>query len=453
MGLAFVAAYFVPREYRADVRVAPAPAIEDSESGGLAKTLGGLTGVGSLFAGDARFAVDLESIRSYEVVARLERDSLMMRELFPDPPTPGPDPTRRGLPASTWDTLREFRKRASVTFDARYGIAEAGFCARDPERAATLLGTWLREADAMLRERKLAETAGRIEQLELELAGARQIDVAQALEGHLVSELRRQALVKAARGVSFILVETPVPPDVPVYPRPKLTALIVGLLYGAFRFVILVLLGRGLTAARAELAMLSRGLVSWSAEAHAVEAAKALLFLSLLLLPLMAVAAPKGIIAADLCLLTGWGSLIVAARTRSLKLGLPVWAWWMLGLLVPYLTAMMLGPDRLFAPLYPLSLIQHLYAPFFALLLVLGVQVLWAEGALTILLRGLALSGLAVVIMDLAIVALAATGMYVFAPAFRSGVLDSRLVWPFAQPSQLPGFLLFTFPPLGPLAL
>jgi hypothetical protein len=243
MILVFLASFFIPRQYRADVRIAPAPNIEDNETSGLAKTLGGLSGVGSLFGSDARFAVDLESTRSYEVVARLERDSLMMRELFPVGQRGGDSPP------TTWDALREFRKRASTTFDARYGIAEASFRARDPERAAELLAIWLRAADSMLRERKLTEVGARIAQLELELAKAHQVDVEAALEGHLVSELRQQALVKAAHSYSFSLVETPVPPDMPAFPRPKLMALVAALLYAAFRFVMLVLLGRGRLAA------------------------------------------------------------------------------------------------------------------------------------------------------------------------------------------------------------
>ena len=167
----------------------------------------------------------------------------MMAELFPDRHSGGePEP-------STWDALRELRKRASVTFDQRYGIAEASFRSSQAERAATLLGIWLREADGMLRERKLKEIHERIVQIEEELGRSHLVDVQEALEKHLVSELRQQALVKAAPGVGFTLVERPVPPDLPVFPRPKLFALVAGMLYLAFRFVVLVLLGRGKLAA------------------------------------------------------------------------------------------------------------------------------------------------------------------------------------------------------------
>ncbi|MEZ4396736.1 MAG: hypothetical protein R3C71_07485 [Candidatus Krumholzibacteriia bacterium] len=192
--------------------------------------------------------------------------------------------------------------------------------------------------------------------------------------------------------------------------------------------------------------MFKQGLIAWLDVPRGLDMARALLFASLIVLPVMVVAAPGGIIAADVFLLMGCAAGWFGLRIAQQRLQLPDWIWWASALLFPYYVAMLFGPGFHSLSGYPIALVQHIYAPVFAILLVYGAQLLWKEDAATVIYRGIALSGLIVVGMDIVIAVLAMTGIFVFVPAFRDGFYPSRLDWPFARPSQLPGFLLVTFP-------
>lgn len=235
----------MPDRYRAIARIAPAEEIRDEGGPGLASTLGGLAGVGGLFGSETRFVVQLEALRSYDVAERLVSEPAFMADLFPGSYDAESSGWRDGVdPPEIWDVQRALSERASVTLDARAGSAEASYLSPDPQRAAELLGLWIATADSLLRNRELEEVREAVALLEAEMRASPYVEVQQALEQHIASELRRGALVKAGRAFAFDMLQHPVPPDRPAYPKPLLVAAVVALLYLTFRFLLVVLLGR-----------------------------------------------------------------------------------------------------------------------------------------------------------------------------------------------------------------
>lgn len=192
--------------------------------------------------------------------------------------------------------------------------------------------------------------------------------------------------------------------------------------------------------------MLTRGVIAWAAEPRGADAARAFVGLAVISLPLMIVSAPAGIILADICLIFGCVAGVLAKVLAGEALSVPRWLWWAGALLLPYGLSLLIGPGLWLMPGYAGALVKHMYAPLFALALVFVAELLWGSQSSDVLYRYLAVSGLLVVVSDTLIVLLALSGIFVFVPAFRDGVYPSRLVWPFALPSQLPGFLLMTFP-------
>lgn len=192
--------------------------------------------------------------------------------------------------------------------------------------------------------------------------------------------------------------------------------------------------------------MLDKGLLVLLNPPRGREASALLVALTLLFLPQLALFSRGGVILSDGFLILGCCTLVVHSYAVGKSLSAPAWLMGFGGLMLPYLLGMLIGRGLWQLQNYPLWLVKHLYAPGFAVITGLLATWLWPGRASERLWTVIALSGLVVVTMDLAIVLLAALGIHVFAPAFQGGLFPSKLVWPFLLPSQLPGFLMATYP-------
>jgi uncharacterized protein involved in exopolysaccharide biosynthesis len=257
--IAFAIAAFTMRPvYRASTLLVSASAERDGLGQSIGSTLGQLGGIASLagvslHTGDASTDEALAVLRSREFTGRFIDDRKLMPVLFADRWNPATrtwkDDSKQPTPA---DAYKYFDRRIrSVLQDKKTGFVTLQIDWFDSNVAAEWANDLVNRLNAEMRSRAIAKTDASLGYLEKELGTTQTIEVRDAINRLVETQIKQRMLANVTQEFSFRVVDHAVPPDRDDRLRPnKVLLLVVGPVLGLVVGVIGVLLTGSLANAR-----------------------------------------------------------------------------------------------------------------------------------------------------------------------------------------------------------
>lgn len=256
--LAAMVAWTAPKFYRAEVLLAPA---EDRMGGaGLAQLAGQFAGLASLVglesgSMDGEKNIALATLRSDQFLESFIADNdlmpLLLRSRW-DREARRWKPSSWRPPPTIGDAVRVFTERVlTVSEDRRTGLVRVSVEWRDRELAAKWANELVRRINRRMQQRAIEDSSRRQDFLRKALPGSTFVEVSNAINRLLETEIKREMVAKTRPDYAFAIVDPAMIPDAHQFVRPRRVVwLVFGLVAGLFTGVLLALVHNAVRASR-----------------------------------------------------------------------------------------------------------------------------------------------------------------------------------------------------------
>jgi uncharacterized protein involved in exopolysaccharide biosynthesis len=223
-----ITAFLLPREYEAQVVIAPVADDTNSGRGGglgsLVGQLGGLASVAGLsLNSNERKAESLAILQSESLTERFIKDNDLLPELFHtkwDADKHSWKPMSADKTPTLWKANEFFKKSVrKVVTDPKTGLATVTITWRDPQTAATWANELVELANDSIRSRTIEESERNITYLNEQLKKSTMVAVQNSVSTLLESEIKKVMLARGSREYAFRVLDSAVPPERPSFPN------------------------------------------------------------------------------------------------------------------------------------------------------------------------------------------------------------------------------------------
>lgn len=231
---AAIAAWTVPRIYRASIIISPVTNTPGSGGTGASSMLSQFSGLASL----AGLGLGPDTKR-YEAVAVLQSETItedyiqnnsLLPVLYPRLWDTSTHRWRPGDPddiPTVWKATQRFKRHiANVTTDSKTGLVTLTITWYDARRAATWANDLVKMTNEYLRGKAIAESDRNIAYLNSEAAKTDVVGVKQAIYSLLQSEISKEMLARGSEEYALKVIDHAVAPEEPYIPQPLMWTLI-----------------------------------------------------------------------------------------------------------------------------------------------------------------------------------------------------------------------------------
>jgi LPS O-antigen subunit length determinant protein (WzzB/FepE family) len=227
-----VSKFVFTKWYRATAIVKPISqaAVETRMEGGLESlggNLGALMGIAS--DGDAEAREYMTILKSFSFNTALIARHHLAPDLIKDwsDGVKNPDFDSREV---RWGIYRVMKKRLNFDYSLENGTLSISYMDRDPLAAERILGYYLNDLRDQLRQQAIRDAKAAVMSLEEEVKNTSDPLLVQSLYRVIAKQVQREKLAQVQADFAFKVLEAPVTPYKPYWPKTLLNCLLVGFL-------------------------------------------------------------------------------------------------------------------------------------------------------------------------------------------------------------------------------
>jgi hypothetical protein len=217
--------WFATKWYRATAVIAPVPegAVENRVEGGIGSlSMSGMSSFLMSSGTDAQAQEYMTILRSFAFNTDLALRHDLVSDLLGDDPDDRPK-AERALRMRLFDTLG---RRFSVDYSIQGQNLSVHFLERDPLIAQQVLQYYLDDLRALRRREAIKSASAAIASLEKEAKETGDSLLSQQLYGLVARQVQRQKLAEVESDFAFRVLDPPISPDKPYWPRARINCFI-----------------------------------------------------------------------------------------------------------------------------------------------------------------------------------------------------------------------------------
>jgi uncharacterized protein involved in exopolysaccharide biosynthesis len=240
--MAALAAWLLPKSYRAAVLLSPVTNSGSSQLGALGSIVSQIGGIASLAGlsggGDSKKSESTAVLQSEALTEKYIVENNLLPELFWKKWDAKAGKWKTGDPewiATPWKANNLFKKQVrNVTSDAKTGLVTLTIKWRDPHTAAKWANDLVAITNDYLRSRAIEETDRNIAFLSDQALKNNVVEVRQSIYKIMESEISKGMVARGSREYAFKILDPAVAPEKPTSPDPP-----IWILAGAFAGLLL----------------------------------------------------------------------------------------------------------------------------------------------------------------------------------------------------------------------
>jgi len=251
--ISLIAAFSLPRVYRAEALLAPVSSDQNDGLSALISQFGDIAALAESYVRTSKdqTAESIAVLQSRALTNQFIRERNLKPLLFAGKWDPARQQWRNAAEAPTdleaYETFDHIRR---VNVDRRSGLVSLAMEWRDPALAAAWANALVTAVNERRRAEAIREARQSIVHLERQLAGVSSVEIRQSLYRLIEAQTKTIALAGARSEYAFKVIDPAVPPATPVRPR-RVYIVAAGLLFGAVVAAALVLLRHAVRRERA----------------------------------------------------------------------------------------------------------------------------------------------------------------------------------------------------------